>query len=480
MELRRQRPGGRRHDLRRADGPGHLRRPSREGREADRPGPGAALAADPAFVKGLAAVSADARRLDAGSDIYYLWSIERVCVALGQKKLDGFDWYAKGARELLGRQQADGSWPQGRWGALPDTCLALLFLRKANLAFELDRVLKLPDPDRPARPAGEKAPEPPKAPRGDGGDAEVIVRGTSEREFPEIALDFELKAADGQAILDATKDDFRVTEYGEPVEIRSFRSPLSKEPRPTTVVLVLDRSKSMEEEDRIGGLKKAVGSFLANQPAGSRVAVIAFGSEVDLICNFTDDAGKVQKAVDSLTPGGAMRYYDAVSEAVKLLAREPGRRAILAMTDGEDTFSQTATLKSVVNEARNEGLPVHTLGLGSEDEIATDDLKALADGTRGQFFAATQAEGLRAIYEEIAKGLGQAYSLTYRTDRKLPDGTLRPITVSYRKSAKVGTAQVYIPGMVVPAAGWSPLFLILVAGLTFLAILPGRLRRRAG
>lgn len=80
---------------------------------------GAVLAADPAFVKGLAAVSADARRLDAGSDIYYLWSIERVCVALGQKKLDGFDWYAKGARELLGRQQADGSWPQGRWVPCP-------------------------------------------------------------------------------------------------------------------------------------------------------------------------------------------------------------------------------------------------------------------------------------------------------------------------------------------------------------------------
>ena len=59
----------------------------------------------------------------------------------------------------------------------------------------------------------------------------------------------------------------------------------------------------------------------------------------------------------------------------------------------------------------------------------------------------------------------------YRTDRKLPDGTLRPVRVSYRASKKVGVAKVFIPGMVVPAAGWSPLFLsLLVAVLAVLAL----------
>ena len=78
------------------------------------------------------------------SDIYYLWSLERVCVALGLRSLDGFDWYAHGARILIDRQQDDGGWPHDRWGRLPGTSLALLFLRKANLAFEIDRVLRLP------------------------------------------------------------------------------------------------------------------------------------------------------------------------------------------------------------------------------------------------------------------------------------------------------------------------------------------------
>ncbi len=105
---------------------------------------GDALANDLAFQNALEIVTEDARRIDGNSDIYYLWSLERVCVALGLRELDGLDWYAAGARELLSRQTPGGGWPDSRWGTLPDTCLALLFLRKANLAFELDRVLKLP------------------------------------------------------------------------------------------------------------------------------------------------------------------------------------------------------------------------------------------------------------------------------------------------------------------------------------------------
>jgi len=125
---------------------------------------GSALAADPVFVRGLKAVGRDARALDRGSDIYYLWSLERVAVALGLRDFDGYDWYSAGARELLRRQRPGGGWPEDGWGALPNTCLALLFLRKANLAFELDRVLKLPGAPKP-RLAIADAPPPAGSPR---------------------------------------------------------------------------------------------------------------------------------------------------------------------------------------------------------------------------------------------------------------------------------------------------------------------------
>jgi hypothetical protein len=174
---------------------------------------GAALAADPVFASALACVAEDAREISENSDIYYLWSLERVCVALGLRQLDGFDWYARGASVLLETQHDDGSWPEQRWGSLPNTCLALLFLRKANLAFELDRVLKLPGARRPEAEtpvAGNEAPVQPPA-QGTGGDVSVVVTGASDTKFPEIAVEFEIKRPDGSFLLDAQPGDIRVT-----------------------------------------------------------------------------------------------------------------------------------------------------------------------------------------------------------------------------------------------------------------------------
>jgi VWFA-related protein len=445
---------------------------------------GAALAADPAFAAALRAVALDARGIDRGSDIYYLWSLERVCVALGLRDLEGLDWYATGARELLRRQHSDGSWPAGRWGVLPNSCLALLFLRKANLAFELDRVLKLPLASgsvasrgpKPDAPEADPAPIPDAVAKGDDGST-VVVTGASDAAFPEIAVDFEVKRPDGSFVLDARREDLRVTEDGREVEVLRLLTPAG-EARPITVVLVVDRSLSMEEEDRIGGLKRAVATFLRGLPRGSRVAVIAFGSEVQKVCPFTDDFARVQETVDGLSPAGATRYYDAVAESLELLRNETGRRAVLALTDGEDTFSQSATLDTVVAAARRLGLPVHTLGLGSEDEIESDALRRLATSTRGQYYPARQADQLRTIYQELAERLRSSFTLIYKTDRVLPDGTLRPVRVSYRTSRQAGETAVFIPGMVVPAPGWSRLFLVLVVVLGLLSAAPGLLARR--
>jgi VWFA-related protein len=459
---------------------------------------GAALAADAAFQAALRAVGQDARRAGNQSEIYYLWSLERVCVALGLRTLDGFDWYARGARILLDRQENDGGWPHERWGRLPSTCLALLFLRKANLAFEIDRVLRLPGPKTELALAtastreAEPSPSPsepeaqPGQPSADANgtagadDVKVIVTGASQQAFPRIAVQFEVKRADGTFLLDARRDDFRVTEEGRDVEVVEFQAPQNKESIATTVVLVVDRSGSMEEEDRIGGLKRAVRSFLEKLPEGSKVSVIAFGSDVDRLTDFTTDRAQVQQAVDALKPEGATRFYDAVAEALQMLDRESGRRVVLALTDGEDTFSQTATLESVIASGQRLGLPVYTLGLGTEEEIESGDLRRLATATRGQYYPARNSDELRAIYEQIAERIRSGYSLIYQSDHKLADGTLRPVRIFYRGSKTAsGETAIFIPGMVVPAGGWSLLFLGLLVALGALIVLPSRLARRA-
>ena len=166
--------------------------------------------------------------------------------------------------------------------------------------------------------------------------------------------------------------------------------------------------------------------------------MIAFGSDVDRLTDFTTDRAQLQQAVDALKPEGATRFYDAVAEALKMLDRESGRRVVLALTDGEDTFSQDATLESVIASGQRLGLPVYTLGLGTEEEIESGDLRRLATSTRGQYYPARNADELRAIYEQIAERIRSSYSMIYQSDRKLADGTLRPVRIFYRGSTDGG------------------------------------------
>jgi VWFA-related protein len=319
--------------------------------------------------------------------------------------------------------------------------------------------------------------EPPTpAPASDG--TTVVVTGASQQDFPRISVQFEVRRPDGSFLRDATRDEFRLVEEGKEVKVLEFQAPQTKERIPTTIVLVVDHSGSMEQENRIEGLKDAVALFLERMPEGSKVAVVAFSSEVTELCEFTTEYDHVRRAVNRLRPGGATRFYDAVEEALRLLDQETGRRVVLALTDGQDTASEQADLDGVIASARRLGLPVYTLGLGTEREIASDALRQLATATRGQYYPARNAEQLRTIYETIAERIGATYNLVYETDRRLPDGTLRPVQVFHRGSVKAGETAVFIPGMVVPAGGWSLLFLLLLAGLTALSLLPTWLGRR--
>jgi VWFA-related protein len=310
----------------------------------------------------------------------------------------------------------------------------------------------------------------------------VEVTGTDERLFPRIAVQFEVRKPDGSFLRDAIRDNFRVSEDGHEVEILEFEAPREVKEVASTVVLVVDRSGSMAEEDRMGGLKRAVRSFLNRLPAGSRIAVVAFGSEVEVICPFTEDRNRARQAIDELEAYGATRFYDAVAAALALLESEPGtRRAVLALTDGQDTHSRQTDLPSVSLAAKRLGLPVYTLGLGTEEMIASNDLRLLAESTRGQYYPAREADQLKAVYEQIAERLRSSYALTYQSDRRIPDGTLRPIRIVYEGGQGQAAAEtaVFIPGMVVPAGGWSFLFLGLVAILAILGRCSARLTKPA-
>jgi hypothetical protein len=86
---------------------------------------------------------------------YFLWSLERVAVAYDLKTIGHKDWYAWGSEILLASQADDGTW-SGEYGPQIDTCFALLFLKRANLAPDLTASLKgqVTDPGEVALKSG--------------------------------------------------------------------------------------------------------------------------------------------------------------------------------------------------------------------------------------------------------------------------------------------------------------------------------------
>jgi hypothetical protein len=99
---------------------------------------------DPAIEKGLRFVSQrlvaprQGKLVGAASlgDLYYLWTLERAAVIFDLQTIGGRDWYAWAAPIIVAAQDSSGFW-QERHGPIPDTCFALLFLKRANVAHDL-------------------------------------------------------------------------------------------------------------------------------------------------------------------------------------------------------------------------------------------------------------------------------------------------------------------------------------------------------
>jgi hypothetical protein len=107
-------------------------------------------------------------------DYYFLWSVERVAVLYGLPAIADKDWYRWGCQALLPNQSATGAWERGSYRlATPaaNTCFALLFLKRANLAADLAARI----PFRPAelnRAIAQQAAElPPRSGSSHGGNA---------------------------------------------------------------------------------------------------------------------------------------------------------------------------------------------------------------------------------------------------------------------------------------------------------------------
>lgn len=182
------------------------------------------------------------------------------------------------------------------------------------------------------------------------------------------------------------------------------------------VVLVIDRSGSMREENKMVAAKNAAIAFLAQtDPLLTRVGIVSFDFEARVLQPLTADRKLLIDQVNTLTPQGGTHLVRGLGLALDVLtgvdARVDASKVVVFMSDGKHTeqgnipIPNPPGLDEAVARARQAGVHVFTIGLGKDADEA--NLRRMAADEGSYFFSPTPGE-LRDIYVQVARRIEAA------------------------------------------------------------------------
>jgi Ca-activated chloride channel family protein len=206
--------------------------------------------------------------------------------------------------------------------------------------------------------------------------------------------------------------------------------------REGTVILAFDVSSSMKAKDlaptRMVAAKRAARTFVADQPSSFRIGVVAFSDAGYVVQPPTRSRRDVLDAIGRLSPRGGTALGRGIVTSLGAVAGRPlqidqaaleegapqpgvrflGSAAIILLSDGDNTAALDP--RALAPVAAQAGVRIFPIGIGSPNgavvdvdgyQVATaldaDLLRAIARGSRGTYFAATDAHALQRVYDSI-------------------------------------------------------------------------------
>jgi Ca-activated chloride channel family protein len=228
-----------------------------------------------------------------------------------------------------------------------------------------------------------------------------------------VAVYATVSERDGRLVPDLTREDFRVFDNGQPVEITAF----SNDPQPVTVAVMLDMSGSMER--RFLRVRESTFKFIEAMRPDDRAAIGTFGAEISISPMVTGDHAVLKRVVEEeVWPGGGTPLWNAIEVAMSAIAGEPGRRVILVLTDGADTGSiagHRADEGDVARRARKDAFMIYAVGM--EGSGLSGAMSGLARETGGGAFELRRDADLTATFERVAEELRHQYMLGFTPTR---------------------------------------------------------------
>ncbi|HVS14847.1 MAG TPA: VWA domain-containing protein [Thermoanaerobaculia bacterium] len=337
-----------------------------------------------------------------------------------------------------------------------------------------DLVAEVAGADLPASPGGEVVADLPAGGAGSQDYVRVAARLRDGRELEDVELlqgaDFseevdvhlvqlQVLAVDGggRPVSGLEKADFSVREDGAARAIdRVYPS------RDVSLVLGLAIDSSGSMGPLWEATRAAAERFLEGTLAErDRAFLVDFDTQLRLLQGVTGDRQALYRALDRLQPQGGTALYDSILYSLLQYQGEPGRRALIVLTDGFDSASR-ADPKRAIEMGERLGVPVYVIamraprgpgavpprgGFGpggrgggfSAEAAARNNLRLITDPTGGRLFQVATTEQVENAFAQIQDELRSQYVLTYYSERR-PEEGIAPVVGVARRGMKVKTA----------------------------------------
>jgi Ca-activated chloride channel family protein len=258
-----------------------------------------------------------------------------------------------------------------------------------------------------------------------------------------VVVEVGVHDAQGRAVGNLTRQDFRLFENGKEQQISSF----AHEELPLAVALVIDNSSSIVAA--LHELRRGALDTLALLNPADQVAIFSFGEKPEMAEGLTSDHEALSVDLWALSPYGGTDIDGALYQAAVYLGNTAPerRRAIILVSDNEPSEEQTSDVAQVVRAAQQSGTPIYSIKVGylphsrgfflTHSEAHLRDVEKICRQTGGEMLDTRNGISVSSAMQTIFTWLKQGYTLGYYPTNKRQDGSFRGIEVRVEPPGQV-------------------------------------------
>ena len=266
-------------------------------------------------------------------------------------------------------------------------------------------------------------------------------------EVPEVSVDVGvLLEKTGQFVPNLKPGNFRVYEDGVEQKVAGFK----RTEAPITALMLCEFAANGYWWIKGQDMLNAAYAFANQLRPNDYVALMTYDMHTQIVTDFTQDKHQIQEAIGTMRMPGFQEtnLFDALYEAEDRLSRIEGRKYIVLIATGRDTFSKL-TFDKILQKVKNTpditifavstggALRAMTEGRGGmmgsirdlDNLQADNEMKTFASLTGGRWFAPRFAGEMPEIFQEINKNIRSKYQLVYHPTNSKQDGKYRKLRV---------------------------------------------------